>query len=359
MRTRPARPRAPPLSQADKDTVARRKRAVTDSITGFEELQVRKATRHDVHAQLDPAKDVWDELWSLWLLTGKTNRRWLQMDASFYEKHRVPESSDCRRRWVFNRLIRYEAHQLKPPLRAFQRWKSWAQARAPECSLVQPDPVTLFTFLEYVAEGGPTAARSLWNQLMFLKTKVGLNFPLEDMKEFVTGIGLLLLLRRAAGAGRVAVQMVLLPLLACLRWRHVQRSFFTHKDQALWYGTCLQGKRRVQNTYPPYDWCVPCLDSLVFGQPDLLESPNWTDGLETLYNEVLARLAPGKRPFLVPGLRRDKIRPGPRAMLSANTERGLSFSGVFWYCWGKVPLQSVILSTLCAGLCPHLRGFSS
>ena len=86
-----------------------------------------------------------------------------------------------------NRLVRYEAHQLKPPLRAFQRWKSWAQARAPECSLVQPDPVTLFTFLEYVAEGGPTAARSLWNQLMFLKTKVGLNFPLEDMKEFVTG----------------------------------------------------------------------------------------------------------------------------------------------------------------------------
>ena len=50
----------------------------------------------------------------------------------------------------------------------------------------------------------------------------------------------------------------------------------------------------------------PCLDSLVFGQPDLLDSPQWTDGLETLYNEVLARLAPGKRPFLVPGLRKDK-----------------------------------------------------
>ena len=86
----PSRPRAPPLSQADKDIVARRKRAVTDSITGFEELQVRKATRQDVHSQLDPPNAVWDELWSLWLLTGKTNLRWLEMDANIYEKHQSP-----------------------------------------------------------------------------------------------------------------------------------------------------------------------------------------------------------------------------------------------------------------------------
>ena len=66
-------------------------------------------------------------------------------------------------------------------------------------------------------------------------------------------IGLLLLLRRAAGAGRVALQMILLKLFACLRWRHLQRSDFTHRDQALWYDTCRQGKRRVQNTFPPYD----------------------------------------------------------------------------------------------------------
>ena len=99
--------------------------------------------------------------------------------------------------------------------------------------------------------------------------------------------------------------MILLPLFPCLQWQHLQRSYFTHRDQASWYGTCLQGKRRVQNTYPPYDWCVASLDALVFGQQDLWIPVTGQAGWKS-YNEAVARLPPGKRPFLVPGHCRDK-----------------------------------------------------
>ena len=43
--------------------LACRKRAVTDSLTGFEQLQVRKATEQELATQLDAAAAVWDELW--------------------------------------------------------------------------------------------------------------------------------------------------------------------------------------------------------------------------------------------------------------------------------------------------------
>ena len=37
-------------------------------------------------------------------------------------------------------------------------------------------------------------------------------------------MGLLVLLQRAAGGGRVLLQSVCLALLSCVRWRHLQRS---------------------------------------------------------------------------------------------------------------------------------------
>ena len=72
-------PRTQRGDAAARERVAKRKRAVTDSVTGYEELQIRRATLEEVHNQLDPAHSVWDELWNLWLLTGRTNLRWLGM----------------------------------------------------------------------------------------------------------------------------------------------------------------------------------------------------------------------------------------------------------------------------------------
>ena len=66
-----ARPvsRTPSHSQAAVEVLARCKRAVVDSLPGFEQLQVRKATKQGLATQLDPPAAIWDELWDLWILT--------------------------------------------------------------------------------------------------------------------------------------------------------------------------------------------------------------------------------------------------------------------------------------------------
>ena len=162
----------------------------------------------------------------------------------------------------------------------------------------------MFAFFEHVAGGGPTAARSVWHQLSMLRDRLGLNFPLHDCKEYVMGkvqhnvvvparvvqpafvLGLLMLLQRAAGGGRVFLQSVCLALLSCVRWRHLQRSYFTHSDGTLLHGYCMQGKSRVQGVRQPYSWTVPILDNLVQGIPFLPSSPGWTQGLSDLFDQV-------------------------------------------------------------------------
>ena len=79
----------------------------------------------------------------------------------------------------------------------------------------------IFAFLDHVAQGGPTAARTVWNQLLFLRKRLGIGIPLKDAKEYVLRhvqsnvlqqakvlepdyfLGLLLLLHRARGSARV------------------------------------------------------------------------------------------------------------------------------------------------------------
>ena len=91
------------------------------------------------------------------------------------------------RSWILSKFEKFQPDQLKAPLRAWHRWESWKTAKAPEISSFQPDALTKFTFVEHVAEGGPTAARSVRHQLSMVRDRLGLNFPLQDCKEYVMG----------------------------------------------------------------------------------------------------------------------------------------------------------------------------
>ena len=56
--------------------------------------------------------------------------------------------------------------------------------------------------------------------------------------------------------------MVIFLALACLRYLHLCRSYFTEATQDFMFGHCVQGKRRRQGTCPPYSWAVPRISCL-------------------------------------------------------------------------------------------------
>ena len=315
-------PAPEPSTAVGQQVLHRRKRRITDSITGYEQLQVHiRDEAHKAVYQIAPEKKIWNDIWAIWLQSGTDNLRYQELVASFAPAE-PPLLQNCVRQWVFSRLLKYDEPQLRPAVRAWQRWSSWATNSGAAVS--SPDTMSVFNFLSHVAEGGPTAARTVWNQLLFLRKRLGVNLPLEDSKDFVFGrvqagapsqarvadpgilLGLLVLLQRAGGSAKTVIQAVLLPMLSCLRWRHLQRSYFSHEDDKMWYGTCLRGKRRVQGVCPPYDWCVP-KDVAVAGlSRGLSGNVKWLDGLGDVYAAIYPTLPAGQQPFLIPAFLRDK-----------------------------------------------------
>ena len=67
----------------------------------------------------------------------------------------MTSAAACPRGWVFCKLEKFTDEQLKPPLRAWNRWNEWRLANYPAVSAFCPDAVTFFGFIEHVAGGGP------------------------------------------------------------------------------------------------------------------------------------------------------------------------------------------------------------
>ena len=129
---------------------------------------------------------VYDQLVDLFCSSGTCNLRYQLLERA-YAPGPAPNPHDVSRSWILSKFEKFQPDQLKASLRAWHRWDSWRLARAPEISSFQPDPLTMFSFLEHVAEGGPTAARSVWHQLSMPRDRLGLNLPLHDCKEYVMG----------------------------------------------------------------------------------------------------------------------------------------------------------------------------
>ena len=315
-----ARPvRAVSSSAPPEQLFKKRRAAVTDSVTGLEGVRVLDyAPSSSVGLNLPVSRER-DRLWKLWVRSGSDNLRY---QALLQDGTLVSNASECPLAWVLSKFEKFSDDQLKAPLRAWDRWEAWQAATCPQANLFRPDAISLFQFIEQVAGGGPTAARSVWHQLQFLRDRLGLNLPLADLKEFGMGkargqsvtqarvvepafvIGLLFALARAAGPGRVLLQSICAALFSCIRWRHLQRSYFTHEDGTLLHAHCIQGKRRVQGVRPPYSWTVPLLTGLCGGLPGLEPSPDWARGLQELFADLAPRIPPGTQPFLVPRIQR-------------------------------------------------------
>ena len=185
--TRGAAPKPMPISSRTPDTrpplerplsVKRRREAITDSLTGREQVNVVTADPATA-SSINPAHPVHDQLVDLFCRSGASNLRYQLLERAY--------PSGVSWSWILSKFEKFQPDQLKAPLRAWQRWDSWRLSKAPEISAFEPDFVTMFTFFEHVAAGGPTAARSVWHQLCMLRDRLGLNFPLQDCKEYVMG----------------------------------------------------------------------------------------------------------------------------------------------------------------------------
>ena len=300
--------------------VKRRRAAITSSITGLEGVRVVDYHPKSAWSLDPPSSRERDALWELWLQSGADNLRFQECLRS---GSLLQSPSEAPRIWVLSKFEKFSDEQLKPPLRAWARWEDWRSRNCPGVAAFHPDAISFFRFIEHVSCGGPTAARSVWHHLYFLRQRLGLDLPLEDTKEYVMGkartkpvvqarvvepafvVGLPYALSTSAGPGRVLLQCVALALFSCIRWRHLQRSYFTHSDGTLLHAHCVQGKRRVQGIRPPYSWTVPLLDGLCSGLPGLPASPNWAEGLNELFADLAPRVPAGTQPFLVPRIRRD------------------------------------------------------
>ncbi|CAE7557391.1 unnamed protein product [Symbiodinium sp. CCMP2456] len=166
---------------------------------------------------------------------------------------------------------------------ALRRWYKWHSQHAPrDQPFWQPSALTLSSYFQAVSRGGPTAASAAFAALKFWRDKVGLPFCLDDAlvshwaapAQGHKAVGrdpiplcIFLCLCKAATAATGSVRTfmchALLTLVACLRFRHLQCSFRLHIDSGFLRGTCKKGKRRVQQTRPPFDWACP--SQLPFG----------------------------------------------------------------------------------------------
>ena len=167
---------------------------------------------------------------------------------------------------------------------SMKRWVAWHSRFAPgDQPFWKPSPVTLSQFFSFVSRGGPTAASGVFQALKWWAEQVGLPLPLRHAivshwavpeQGHTASPRLPLPLRimldlcstanKTTGSVRSFVAAALLVLCACLRFRHLQRSQDLRLDSGFLRGKCSMGKRRVQQTRPPFEWAAPSILSFGF-----------------------------------------------------------------------------------------------
>ncbi|CAE7838081.1 unnamed protein product [Symbiodinium necroappetens] len=168
---------------------------------------------------------------------------------------------------------------------AMRRWVDWHSKHAPiDQPFWRPTAVTLSSFFQDISRNGPTAASGAFGALMWWRRHVGVPFPLQDalvshwsaptqghtaQQREPLSLRIVLALCKAGASAQGAIRSfvchALLALVACLRFRHLQRSHNLRLCYSFLRATCRKGKRRVQQTQPPFDWACPAI--LPFGLP--------------------------------------------------------------------------------------------
>ena len=160
-----------------------------------------------------------------------------------------------------------------------KRWCAFHHCHVPsELPYWKPTAVLLAQFLKQVSVGGPTAASGCLSSLKWWRAKAGVPFPVFDpivqawaevpddhipkgRTPLPIQFFLALLEVGLQDRGTVSsfARWCLLPLVACLRFAHVQRSVHLRIEGEFVLGQCLKGKRSVNHARPPFDWAFPCV----------------------------------------------------------------------------------------------------
>ena len=157
---------------------------------------------------------------------------------------------------------------------AFRRWKSFASDNG--FDIRDPAPVQLAAFLQSVAQGGPTAAASQFQALLWWRRTLGAQFPMDHWLvapwrlhagdhqgrqavelppwEF---LNLVRWAGKLHGTHQLVVAFILMICVSCIRWEHIQRSHFVRKHEGWVEFYCRQGKSRRQGARPGYSWSMP------------------------------------------------------------------------------------------------------
>ena len=204
--------------------------------------------RKDAETQL---RDL-DGLQQLWLRAGPKGLHW-----------KPGSPGELRVRWVYlvragQRLTRAT---ISKHVKAWRSWEEWMRSRKGEQQLFDPDPVDVAQFLDFEAARGPTLGRARLQSLRWLRVRIGINFPVEDVMladfahfppqyapkpaEVMTPamfVNLIGLIHRVGQARAQEPLIVLFFALACVRHKHLAISKLTGNTENFIFGHCPQGQ---------------------------------------------------------------------------------------------------------------------
>ena len=169
---------------------------------------------------------------------------------------------------------RLSAQRLSALVSAFRRWRRFAMARG--WSVRAPTPVQMSEFLREVAIGGPTAASSQWQVMHWWEVNLGCHLhtshflvqPFRFQQVAHTSqqaaelhpwefFNLMVWCRTLEGTHKLLVGFLLLSAVSCVRFEHLQRSYYVKEGNGFLEFWCRQGKSRRQGARPGYSWCMP------------------------------------------------------------------------------------------------------
>ena len=220
---------------------------------------------------LAPSGDHSQMLSSCWFIYQRLGRQGLQW-SSLLESDEV-----CAKESFLKRMQLFEKKSLASRLSCLRRWAAFLQAEHfASAAILLPPPNAVYAFLRHVDKGGPTAAASVFQKLLWWNRHVGIPFPLDDpllsiwstpaeshltkQRVPLPFAGVKALCELAQGAYTnlaVFASMALLPLVACMRFAHLQRTKDLRLDQGMIRGLCIKGKTRKKGARAAFEWAAP------------------------------------------------------------------------------------------------------
>lgn len=228
-----------------------------------------------------------DSCWAIYQALGSRGGLWSPL----------MESDPAAAKDVFSRKLRvFEEKSLGSRLSCLRRWSHFLTKQGLSQELLLfPSASAVNAFLRDVNGGGPTAAASVFQKLLWWKRCIGLPFPLDDpllgvwnrpceshsvrQRQPLSILAVQILCELAVGAYTnlaTFASLALIPLAGCLRFAHVQRSGNVRLDHGMLRAVCCEGKSRKRGVRPAFEWAAP------------LHVGSWNDALGLAVRTILA-----------------------------------------------------------------------